>query len=558
MPPTPPNPTDPTSTAPIFLSVGTVAPDARLAVMASLFVVACLVLAVSSPIRRVGDGVEYWAMAEQLRSVQRPSASRGELSRLERESQAIGHDFDRSPLRFPGLVGADGRQDFPHFWLYSLVNVPALACVMAIGLHPNWAFTLTNVVSISLAFAIVARRISVAWAVLILAGPLMWWIDKAHGDVFTVALLAMACALWRTSPAWTVTLVALAAAQNPALMPVWAFTCVMALWPILPIIEATLMHRRRAAPTRADASTPHADKSVKPVSQLVTAVALSAAIVALPLAYYQLRLGIWSPLIGYTHPSRPSLRAVLSLLVDPNVGLVPNVPFIALAAILTTVSAFGAARYSRSMGGDGGGDPGWRREWILAAGAWILMLAADAQSVNLNHGATPGMNRWTLWLTPWLLLIGGPVAHRRARALAALAALQVLWSVWFFRPSVPEVYRYPTMTASWLWTHAPGWYSPAPEIFAERVSHREPAVLPVAWPGCTKVLIVDGQWPEPCVPTAPAPASCLGTGRLCYATPSASATHGESGQTPTTFTPLGTPSFPWIPAAHTLLFERAR
>jgi hypothetical protein len=472
----------------------------------ALFLLGCVLLALASPVRRVGDGVEYWAMAEQLRGGSRPSATRADLARLEVEAQRIGHGFEQSPVRFPGLVGRDGRQDFPHFWLYPLVNVPALACVSALGVHPNWAFTLTNLVLLTIAFAIVARCVSVSWAVLLLAGPLIWWVDKAHGDVFTVSLLAIACAVWAIAPGWTMVMVACAAAQNPALMPVWVLT-----------VALVMLFRP------------------SPSSRILVAAACSAAIVAMPLIYYQHRLGVWSPLIGYTHPTWPSMRAMLSLLADPNIGLVPNAPFVIAAAIVVGV---GLRVRVRVLG----------RGLLLAAGAWILLLAAFAQSVNFNHGATPGINRWTLWLTPWLLLIAliadRPTAtptRLDARVLAGLAVLNVVWAVWFFRPALPEVYRYPTMTASWLWTHAAPWYAPAPEIFAERVSHREPAALPVAWPGCTRVLIVDGRWPAACIPTAHTPASCLGPDRLCYVTSSSSTSS-------TTFTPLGVATFPWLPS----------
>jgi hypothetical protein len=108
----------------------------------------------------------------------------------------------------------------------------------------------------------------------------------------------------------------------------------------------------------------------------------------------------------------------------------------------------------------------------------------------------------------------------------------------FFRPSLPEVYRYPTETAAWLWTHAPRLYSPAPEVFAERVSHREPARLPVAWPGCTKVLLVEGQWPAGCPPLGPAPPPCLKPNALCYASPI------DAGRS-ASFVVLGTAAFDW-------------
>jgi hypothetical protein len=476
----------------------------------TVFVLFCAALALTSTPRRVGDGVEYWAMAEQLAAFRPPSAAAGDLTRLEGEAQRIGQGFDVSPVRFPHLVGADGRQDFPHFWLYPLANVPALWLTHAVGVHPNWAFTLTNCVMIAVAFYTVSRSISIVWAVLIFGGPLIWWIDKIHGDLFTVSLLAAGCALWRAAPGWTLGLIGIAAAQNPALMPVWA---------LIAGIAGIRVWRTGGLRTGG-------------VRGVFVGAAIGGAIIAVPLAYYMTRLGVWSPLIGYTHPGAPSIRAMLSLVADANVGLLANAPLF-LAAVLV---AWRPASWRE-----------WR-EYAIVIGAWMILLAGYAQSVNLNHGATPGINRWTMWLMPWLLLIvaasgqatlGGEASAGRARRaiVPLVATLHVAWGIWFFRPGLPEVYRYPSALAAWLWTHAPSWYAPAPEIFAERVSHREPPVLPVAWPGCTIVLLIDGQWPASCLPTADPPAVCREPDGLCYAIPS-------GGRT--TFVDLGKASFPSV------------
>jgi hypothetical protein len=500
-----------------------------------MFVVFCVAMAATSTARRVGDGSEYWAMAEQLGAFHRPSLAPGDLRRLEREAQRIDHGFEASPLRFDHLVAADGRQDFPHFWLYPLVNVPGLWLTRAAGVHPNWAFTLTNCALLAVAFVTVSRHVSVVWAVLILMGPVIWWIDKAHGDLFTVSLLATGCALWYRAPGWTLVIVAVAAAQNPALMPVWLLIAGVAS--VMSLME--IRGGRGGAGTLAGAG-------------------IGGAIVALPLVYYMTRLHVWSPLIGYTHPGLPSMRAVVSLLCDPNVGLLANVPILAAAALAGLT--IGRQRSEPQATGERStvaaplarARASWR-EWAIVAGAWVILLAGYSQSVNLNHGATPGINRWTLWLTPWLLLIVPVPAPVRADAgvqrarhaiVVLLAALHVLWSIWFFRPGLPEVYRYPTRAASWLWTHAPAWYAPAPEIFAERVSHREPPVLPNAWAGCTIVLLIDGEWPSPCLPTAPAPATCRGPDVLCYAVP------GDASGNQTTFVSLGKASFPTAIAPH--------
>jgi hypothetical protein len=504
--------------------------------MAPLFVFFCIVMAATSTPRRVGDGTEYWAMTEQLAAFRRPSVARGDLWRLDREAQRIGRGFEASSLRFPELVAADGRQDFPHFWLYPLANVPAFWLTRAIGVHPNWAFTLTNLVLLALAFVIVSRHVSVIWAVLIMSGPVIWWIDKAHGDVFTVSLLAMGCALWRRAPGWSLVPIAFAAAQNPALMPVWlVIACVACI---------TAIKARRAGSS---------------VTHTVVGTGISVAIVTLPLVYYLTRLHVWSPLVGYTHPGLPSVRVIASLLCDPNVGLFANAPFVFVAAFAGLMFArqrsdSDASRWPPPSPPSPSLPPrSSLREWAIVACVWMILLAGYAQSMNVNHGATPGINRWTLWLMPWLLLIAP--AHPRIAVKGArhaivllLTALSVSWSIWFFRPGLPEVYRYPTYVASWLWTHAPTWYAPAPEIFAERVSHREAPILPIAWQGCTIVLVMGGEWPVPCLPTAPTPAMCRSPESLCYAMPGR-VPSGHASAERTTFVPVGTRSFPAVSAA---------
>jgi hypothetical protein len=539
-------------------------PASRLPGLAALLLLGCFGLVALSTPRRVGDGVEYWAMADQLGSFRLPSATRADILRLERDARRLGHGFDASPLRFPHLVAADGRQDFPHFWLYSLVNVPALWLTRLAGAHPNWAFTLTNCALLVMAFVIVSREVSTAWAALILVGPLIWWLDKAHGDVFTVTLLAAACALWRRAPLWTLLLLAIAAAQNPVLMPVWALVAIVALSRASARGEETRDVGSRA-PAEPPGDSPREALSrrrrrLAPVMRasvgrsVLLGVVLGAAIVAVPLAYYFVRLHVWSPLAGYTRPAWPSVRTMGSLVWDANVGLFANVPFFGVAMIGAIADAWRRRRRVPLVG----------RDWLLLAGAWGLLLAGYAQSVNLNHGATPGINRWTFWLMPWLLLVVSTGAasqtsamtrHQRAPAvLIVLAALNTASAVWFFRPSLPEVYRYPTLLASWLWTHAPAWYSPAPEIFAERVSHREPPVLPTAWEGCTKVLTIDGQWPVPCLPPTRVPPACFGPDVLCYASRSADTCAAlpddRTDRTDrTSFVPLGTAPFPWLLAS---------
>jgi hypothetical protein len=93
--------------------------------------------------------------------------------------------------------------------------------------------------------------------------------------------------------------------------------------------------------------------------------------------------------------------------------------------------------------------------------------------------------------------------------------------VWAFHPARPEAVDRPTRLASFLWTRHPSFDNPLPEIFAERLRGLDENWLPVATPGCEKVLLPgrggrDSVWPMPCAP-ASVPARCQVAGATCYA-----------------------------------------
>jgi hypothetical protein len=101
-----------------------------------------LTLAAGSTPRRVGDGTEYFAMALNLSAFNGPAISPEQMPVIERRLGSLGCTFTGIPLTNPGLQSADGRQDFVHFWFHSLLAVPFVWIVQAIGLHTNVAFTL--------------------------------------------------------------------------------------------------------------------------------------------------------------------------------------------------------------------------------------------------------------------------------------------------------------------------------------------------------------------------------------------------------------------------------
>ena len=205
----------------------------------------------------------------------------------------------------------------------------------------------------------------------------------------------------------------------------------------------------------------------------------------------------------------PTIRELGAVIWDPNVGLLFHVPLLALT-VLAAVAVL--ARRPRSW-------VRWPEIWLVVVSAGIF-LVSFAQTPNFNHGGTPGISRYTLWLIPLAI----PVIQRAAvvvsplsrRWFVPLALASCLWCIVGFRPSLQERYVSPTRAASLIWERWPWLDNPLPEIFSERLSGGDTGLIPVATPGCTKVLLIGGQWPVPCFPQ-PVPAICGSSEEFCYA-----------------------------------------
>lgn len=437
-------------------------------------------IARSTP-RRVGDGGEYFGMAFNLAALEPPAFSGPDLTRLEQRFAQLGQAFGGAlPETMP--PGIDGRHDAVHFWLYPALAAPLLALTERLGLHPNMAFTIVNLVFLLGAAWIVSGTLGGWLTLLLMAGPIIWWIDKAHTEVFTFSLFACTFAWLETHPALALVALGAACAQNPALALVFPIVCLVA-W-------------RSSGRTLSD-------------PRLLAGVLCGVALAALPLAYYEWHLGVSSPLLAATSRHVPGLAELTPVLLDANIGLLPNFPPLA-GVVLPAVLLLAARAPGRLVS----------LEIAGAAVAGLLLLAAFAQSTNLNHGATPGMSRYALWLIPLAIpllrqpaLVDGP---RARRWVAALTIVSCAWAVLEFEPRRPERHLLPTPLAAYLWARHPGLDNPPIEIFGERVSGVEPAALPTATADCSKILLVRGAWPVPCPPFA-LPPRCASVNDYCYA-----------------------------------------
>ena len=425
---------------------------------ATLSYLAILVVLVAlSPPRITGDGPEYLLLAERFAHADSPNIP-----------IAVAREHG---LYEPRLIDRYGDQQLWHFWFFPLLVSP-LSRVTGDTLRFG-PFVLANLALLAITFGVVWRRLGAAAAAFVGLGPIIWWVDKAQTEVFTVAALSVGFALL-SRPAAAALAFAVASTQNPPI-------AVLALL----LFGVSLFRGVRNTPTDYG-------------------LWLAAAAIAMlhPL-FYLWRLGRLTPLVEGQDLRLPALRTMLAVVTDLNIGVAINAP-ITLGILVATVLVAGL-RYR---------DERKRLAFIAAAAA--VFLVSFAQAPNVNSGGTPGMSRYALWLVPVVLAVwpkpGTPAGWIRSAAVA----LAVVWDLCYFRPSLPERYLTPTATALAVWTTHPSWENPLPEIFAERMRQKDGANLLAATPDCAKALLQDGQWPTPC-PSLPVPSACRHEGALCYA-----------------------------------------
>ena len=375
-----------------------------------------------------------------------------------------------------------GAGESRHFVFYSALAAP----LMAAGLTATAAFTVLNGLLLAAALYVAASRLHWTWCAIVFAGPILWWLDKPHTEPFTFAMYAIAFALIDSAPWWSLVAAGAAATQNPGNAVLVGIVAVAAA-----AGRVSLVKDRR----------------------FWTGLLAGTALAALHPAYYLVRLGTPTRLASTGDLHWVTWREYLTVLVDPNVGLLPQVP-IYTAAVLAAVLLLVFLAPRRLV------SPGVAA--ATGAAAWLAFVAAIA--TNVNHGGTPGLSRYATWFIPLAIPLFQQVDRvlgRRVAWMALPAVASAALGVWAFHPARAEAADRPTRLASFLWTRHPSFDNPLPEIFAERLRGLDENWLPAATAGCEKILLPgrggrDSVWPMPCAPATP-PARCQQPGATCYA-----------------------------------------
>jgi hypothetical protein len=403
-------------------------------------VVLCTGVLVARPLRD-GDAGEYLLMTESLFRHGTPELRAADILSLARQDERMHLGLSYGIAFLGYFDDAKGRWYSYHFWAYPLLGVPArllLAPFPAGGLH---ALPLTNALLLLLALhrvlfgAPFQGRRRLAFFLLLLASPLVWFVRWPHAEVMTAACVVLALMASCRGDRWAAILwAALGALQTPPL-----------------VLLAALFWLRACL------------GDLRPRNLLVSSLAASTALL--------------SPAFFYWHFGTPSLIArestslsnispsrALEMLFDLDLGLLPYMPVTVLLFGLAAVVVLMRAR---------------RAPWDAAVlVVLVLMALASTATGNWNHG-TIGPSRYTLWLLPVLLFlvtcIGEGLSPGWSRAysgaLGLAVAIQAIVVVAKGGLVAEADYLEHSYAARFVLRHAPALYNPSFPVFVARTAH---------------------------------------------------------------------------------------
>lgn len=430
---------------------------------------------------RVGDGSEYYGLFYAFEAGHRPWMAPQAYAAYERLF-ASGSVLGLVPREFLAnaftALRVGETSDFNHFWFYSLLafGCNKLAALFGIALSVHRSFVALHLVCMSATCAIAYRLFSwkgvLAVALMLLASPMLWFMDKAHTEFMTVCLATSAVMLVMGQRYLAAALcLALASTQNPS----------FALIACIPLFYRAVLERQRAYAW----------------TEVAMAVLVVLAVLMHPV-YYFCRYGVATPqLLAGGAALGANLSTFYVWIIDPDVGLLPNWPLGVAVLVLALLSLWPRSGAAPVRAID--------RRWLaFALGYLLINFYAHSSTTNLNSGATPGLARYALWYLPLafpLFLRVFTLFPTRSRAwYAALPLLLLLCaaSLWTNDPRRFEQYTRPSWPSLFVQTHLPFLYNPPAEIFAERYAGigeevHQRAVRAVIGPDCRKMLV----WPGP-------------------------------------------------------------
>lgn len=397
---------------------------------------------------RVGDGSQYYAMFFAWAETLRPSAT--DRSGAIYDAYVANHpekghfrSHEKLEKMFSLLSQKEGF-DFPHFSFYSLLAALYYWPLKVFGADVGLSFNLLHLSLIFIAAMAAHKKLGPLAAscliVMVISSPALWFINKAHPEFFVVITTTVGiihwivgdyakCGLWFAFPATQ--------------YPPFGGLCVLSLAIGLAIGRRQFLVRNWAV------------------------IVMTLGILVLHPLYYSLRVGAPSPYMARGSTSvilkAASIKAPASILVDPDIGLVPNWP-----AALLIVLIFCVLWVKKSCRID-------IKIAILLGVAALLFAYGQTRGFTLGRGGSLHISRYALWyifiifMALWYILQNINLRRRSIRVFAGLAALGLfIWNSQQYAPDKRELGFEPTALSRFLYSNLPQIYNPLPRIFLER------------------------------------------------------------------------------------------
>jgi len=434
--------------------------DWRIALFALLAAVLVLNAGLSRTPPLAGDGEEYFLMSHALLAHGEPALHRTDLMALDRLLRHMrngdgipGEALSKPEAEWGGFYRAkDGARYSYHYWLYSLVNVPALAASRLFGFAATRSFLITNSLLILFAaFVILFKARMEIWArsavlLMFLCSGTTFYLDWTGPEVFTACGVLIGCVLLLAErPLLAALAFAAAAQQNPsagilaaAALAFWMWRCTVAL------------RNGRTSPRK-----------------LAPAFLGAAAIVAFTLQsplFYLHHFGVPSLLVANGNADNRLMTAnrLVSYYFDLDQGLVRGAPFLLgglLAAFLIALTRPAARRSLRA------GLALVVASIVIAIPAMTTATWVAGCIVYLRYaywGAVP------LWFaTVFFLRQASP--RQRLCVLGLALACQAVWIGGVYRFNGADIsFREHSWLTRQVIEHFPERYNPDPFIFSVR------------------------------------------------------------------------------------------
>jgi len=338
-----------------------------------------------------------------------------------------------------------------HFWLFSLIFSPFVLFARLIGFADTSGYLFGNIFLVCLTIFSLFRSktygltLSVFGSILFLSIGGIYYIRWAHPEIFSASLMCIGLVFLRDGRnKFSAFLMALAAQQNPP---------IILILPLIFILDITRIYRNGCGFYGV----------LKRTYIWIPIVLISV----LSMLFYRIEFGVFNLIssVGAADVKLISTHRFLSLFFDPNFGIFWAIPFVFIAGA-------GVLIFKATINTE------WKWVFIFTLMAVICAIPSLSTS-NWNSGMSVIL-RYGFWCAVPLLFVFMEIfkciEKRKFKifVISIIIFLQiglVFFNKWAFSGSHNYIEFHPA--AKFFLRKFPRLYSPVPEVFIERGSHRE-------------------------------------------------------------------------------------